>query len=99
MADDEKQDEGGLFDAVEPANESQVAAEIWTRHFASTDTRRMLRFCQEQPFARAESALGHQAECDQGSGKGPSLSRRGRRRLEDTSKQMKTFGKAWWNCL
>ena len=57
MADEEKQEDDGLFDAVEEATEDQVAAEIWTRHFASTDTRRVLRFCQEQPPIRATSAL------------------------------------------
>ena len=46
MADDERDDDG-LFEAVELANPDQVAAKIWDRHFASTATRKMLRFCVE----------------------------------------------------
>ena len=53
MADEEKEDDDGLLDAVEPANPDQVAAEIWDRHFVSTSTRKMLRFCQVRAAGRS----------------------------------------------
>ena len=57
MADRETKEDEGLFDAVEMADETQVAAEVWTRYFAGENTRKILRFCQEQPLLRADRSL------------------------------------------
>ena len=40
MADRETKEDEGLFDAVEIADETQVAAEVWTRYFAGENTRK-----------------------------------------------------------
>ena len=58
MADEETKEDDGLFDAVALANESQVLAEIWTRQFAPTGTRRITVAGAESRFSLLQRRCG-----------------------------------------